>query len=75
MAKSLLEIWLDLTLGEVVPELGDQLDGSRATYFAAASADADHGCFHDALNFSPVQDTLCEKGIQERKDHGTADNG
>jgi hypothetical protein len=75
MEKSLLEISLDVTLGEVIPKLGDQFDGSRATCLPSASADPDHGGFHNALNFGPVQDTLCEKGIQERKEHGAADNG
>jgi hypothetical protein len=75
MTKSLLDIWLDLTIGEVPPERAHQLMGFNAVRELGTSGDASGGSLQDILDFRPAQDVLLDQGVQEGKDNCATDNG
>jgi hypothetical protein len=74
MAESLLEIWLDLTIGKVAPERTHQFKSLKPGPRLSTGADAGGGSLQDVLDFRPTQDVVVDQGIQESKENCATDD-
>jgi hypothetical protein len=74
MAKTLLQCWLDVTLGEPNEQVGNDPLGIAAPFTGSARAKIGHGTFEDVPDLCAVKNVAFDEGIQKAgKDRATGD--
>jgi hypothetical protein len=75
MAKTLLQCWLDLTLGKPDEQVANDSLGVRAAFAGSTRAEIGHGAFENVPDLRAVKNVTLDEGIQKAGKDRAAGNG